>query len=98
MKHIFIECTDMAHMRETFYSANDMKELFQNIQNDKKCYIIPKSDNYIRQNLREISTRPNFSDKLFLYKKYYNKIWFFSQAVPKKKKKNIFCNNRILYK
>ncbi len=28
LKHILIECTDLTHIRETFYSANDMKELF----------------------------------------------------------------------
>ena len=65
VKHIFIECTDLVHIRETFYSANDMKELFQNIE-IKKCNVIPKSDKYRRKNLKEISIRPNFSDKLFL--------------------------------
>ena len=29
MKHILIECTDLAHIRKTFYSANNVKELFQ---------------------------------------------------------------------
>ena len=32
VKRIFIECTDLAHIRKTFYSANSMKELFQNIE------------------------------------------------------------------
>ena len=32
MKHILIECTDLAHIRKTFYSANNMKELFQNTE------------------------------------------------------------------
>ena len=45
VKYILIECTNLAHIRETFYSANDlahirepfycandMKELFQNIE------------------------------------------------------------------
>ena len=32
MKHIHIECTDLPHMREAFYGANNMKELFQNIE------------------------------------------------------------------
>ena len=32
VKHILIECTDQAYIRETFYSANDMEELFQNIE------------------------------------------------------------------
>ena len=32
MKYILIECTDLAHIRKTFYSANNMKELFQNTE------------------------------------------------------------------
>ena len=32
VKHILIECTDQAHIRKTFYSANSMKELFQNTE------------------------------------------------------------------
>ena len=32
MKHILIECTDLAHIRKTFYRANNMKELFQNTE------------------------------------------------------------------
>ena len=32
MKHILIECTDLAHIRKIFYSANNMKELFQNTE------------------------------------------------------------------
>ena len=32
MKHILIESTDLAHIRKTFYSANNMKELFQNTE------------------------------------------------------------------
>ena len=50
-----------------------MKKLFQKI---------PKSGEFIWKNLKEISTRPNFSYKLFLYKKYFNNIWSFPQAVP----------------
>ena len=30
MKHILIECTNVAQIRKTFYSANNIKELFQN--------------------------------------------------------------------
>ena len=30
VKHILIECTDLALIRKTFYSANNNKELFQN--------------------------------------------------------------------
>ena len=29
---ILIKCTDLAHIREIFYSAKDMKELFQSIE------------------------------------------------------------------
>ena len=32
MKHILIEYTDLAHIRKTFYNANNMKELFQNTE------------------------------------------------------------------
>ena len=32
VKHVLIECTDRDHIRKTFYSANDMKELFQNTE------------------------------------------------------------------
>ena len=30
VKHILKEYTDLAHIRETFYSANEMKELSKN--------------------------------------------------------------------
>ena len=74
VKHILIECTNLTHIRETFYSANDMKELFQNIE-IKKCNVIPKSNKYIQKKLKEISTGPNFFYKLFLYKKYFHKLF-----------------------
>ena len=32
VKHILIECTNLARIRKTFYSANNMKELFQNTE------------------------------------------------------------------
>ena len=32
MKHILIECTDVAQIRKTFYRENNMKELFQNTE------------------------------------------------------------------
>ena len=32
VKHILIECTDIAHIRKTFYSANNTKELFLNFE------------------------------------------------------------------
>ena len=72
-----------------------MKELFQNIEIKKKCNVIPKSNKYTWKNLKEISTRPNFSYTLFLYKKYFNKIWSFPQTVKKKKS---FYYKTILYK
>ena len=31
-KHILIKCTDLTHIRKTFYSANNMKEVFQNTE------------------------------------------------------------------
>ena len=30
--NILIECTDVAHISKTFYSANNMKELFENTE------------------------------------------------------------------
>ena len=77
--------TDLVHIRETFYSANNVKKLFQNIE-IKKRNVIPKSNKYIQKNFKEISIRSNFSYKLFLYKKYFNKIWSFPQTVPPPKK------------
>ena len=32
VKYILIECIDIAHVKKTFYSANNMKELFQNTE------------------------------------------------------------------
>ena len=32
VKNILIECADLAHLKETFYSANEMKELIQRIE------------------------------------------------------------------
>ena len=32
VKHILIECTDLTHIKQTFYSANNMKELFQDTE------------------------------------------------------------------
>ena len=32
VKHILIKCTNLNHIRKTFYSANNMKELFQNTE------------------------------------------------------------------
>ena len=48
VKHILIECINLAHIRETFYCASDMNELFQIIE----CNVIPKSNKYIRKNLK----------------------------------------------
>ena len=35
VKHILIKCTDLANIKETFYSANDIKELFENMEMGK---------------------------------------------------------------
>ena len=35
VKHILIEFNDLAHIRKTFYSANNMKELFQSTEINK---------------------------------------------------------------
>ena len=59
---------------------------------NEKCNVIPKSNKYIQKNLKEISTRSNFSYKLFLYKKYSDKIWSFTQTVLKK---NLFTTRRF---
>ena len=32
VKHILIECIDLDHIMKTFYSANNMKELFKNTE------------------------------------------------------------------
>ena len=93
-KHILIKYTDPAHIREIFYSANDMKELFQKIQMKNVMSFLKainvhgnvmsflKAINIYGKNLKEFSARPNFSYKLFFYKKYFSKIWSFPQAVP----------------
>ena len=39
VKHILIECTDQAHIRKTFYSTNNMKELFQNTEINNVIYL-----------------------------------------------------------
>ena len=83
LKHILVECTDLAYIRESFYSANDMKELFQNIE-IKNVMSFPKAIYIYPEKSKEFSTRLNVSYKLFLYKKFFNKIWFFPQAFPKK--------------
>ena len=66
-----------------------MKELFQNIE-IKHVMSFLKA---IWKNLKEISTRPDFSYKLFLYKKYFNKIWLFPQTL----KKDTFYYKMIIY-
>ena len=66
MKSILIECTNLAYIRETFYSVKSWNEC---------CYVISKSGELKQKNLKEFSTRPNFFYKLFLYKNYFNQIW-----------------------
>ena len=68
VKHILTECTNLAQIRETFYWANDRKELFQNIE-IKNVMSFLKVINIHSKYRKEISTRLNFSNKLFLYKK-----------------------------
>ena len=65
MKHILIECTDLVHIRKTFYHANNIKELFQNteINND----IISKNSEVLHKNLKKFTTRPNYFYKPILY-------------------------------
>ena len=46
VKHSLIECTDLAHIRKTFFSANNMKELFQNTEINN---IISKNWNYTQK-------------------------------------------------
>ena len=80
VRHILNECPDLAYIGEIILSANDMKGLYQNFE---RCNVIPKSDKYIRKNLKEISRWPSFSYKLFLDKKCFKKIWSFLKLSPK---------------
>ena len=56
----------------------------------KKVWKLIVRTSYVQKNILEISTKLNFSNKLFLYKIYLNKIYSFPQAVPPKKEKNLF--------
>ena len=40
LKHILIECTNLTHIRKTFYSANNMKQLFQNTEINNVIYFL----------------------------------------------------------
>ena len=73
VKYILIEYTDLAHIRGNFYSANEMKQLFHNIE-IKNVMSFLKAINIYMEKSKKISTRPNFFYKLSLYKKYFNKI------------------------
>ena len=46
LKYTVIECIDLANLRKTFYSAKDMKELFQNIEIKN---VIRKSNEYMQK-------------------------------------------------
>ena len=77
VKHILIECTDLVHIKETFYRANDMKELFQKIEM-----------NNIISFLKAVNLYRKISRNFQLYQVSsinFNKIWSFLQVVPKKK-------------
>ena len=36
VNHILIECPDLAHIKKTLYTANNMKELFQNTETNNE--------------------------------------------------------------
>ena len=60
VKYILTECIDLAHVRETFFSWNDTKELFQNIE--IRNNVICKTDTYIRKDLKKFQPEQNFSN------------------------------------
>ena len=71
MKHNLIECTDLTHIKETFYSANNIKELFQSVEirNKKNVMSFLKAINICKKNLKEISTKSDPFLELFLKRK-----------------------------
>ena len=73
VKYIRWECTDQVHIRKTFYSANNMKELFQNTEIN---YVISflKTVKLYTKNLKKFTIRPNYFYKPFLYQIYSNKL------------------------
>ena len=80
VKHILIECTDLAHIRETFYSTNGTKELIQKTETNN-AMPFQKAVNLYRNILRNfqqyqisptncISTR-NISTKSYPFHKLF---------------------------
>ena len=67
VKHILIECTDLAHIRKTFDSANNMKELFQNAEINNVISFLKTMKLFIHKNLKKFTIRPNYFYKPFLY-------------------------------
>ena len=60
-----IKCTYLAHIRKTFYSANSMKELFQNTEINNVISFLKTE--VIHKNLKKFTIRPNYFYKPFLY-------------------------------
>ena len=98
VKYILIECIDQAYIKETFYSVNDMKMLFQKTEmNNVKSFI--KGVNLYRKiqrnfqqdqissanffSTRNISTKSDPFHKLFLCKEG-KKSPFFYETIPYK--------------
>ena len=69
-----------------------MKEQFQKIEINHVISFLKTMNLYrkIKRNFQQ-----DFS-KMFLYRKYFKKIWSFPQAVPKKKNKKKKTNNTFL--
>ena len=55
IKQILIKCTDQAHMRKSFYSANIMKELLQNTEINNVISFLKTE--VIHKNLKKIAIR-----------------------------------------
>ena len=62
VKQILIECTDLTHLRKTFYRANNMEELFQNTEINYVMSFLKTV-----KNLNKFTIRPNYFYKPFLY-------------------------------
>ena len=55
IKQILIKCTDQAHIRKSFYSANIMKELLQNTEINNVISFLKTE--VIHKNLKKIAIR-----------------------------------------
>ena len=71
-KHILVECTNLVHIRKTFYSANNIKELLQNTEIDFVISFLKTVKLYKKS--KEIYNKTNYFYKPFLYKIYSNKL------------------------